>query len=194
MQRPLSNFGGDGCDSGELPWYEDEEYVESRTCTPLRKRRIDGIAAGSIASILGTSSLVPMSRTRCSGLGATSRPTDPPKCWVTGLTDSRVQFWPCLSITFGESCSGNAHPLGAHRCRIRPVTSIECSLHIRRILLDRVSRWIPWDRHSMCVYTISLRAFVSLISNLFWRTGLRPSSGGMVPNVHYVGTFLYTRW
>ena len=80
----LSNFEVDDGDSGELPRYEDEEYAKPRERTPLRKRRIAGIAAGFIALIVGASFLAPLSRIWCGGMSAASRLTDPSKMLNNG--------------------------------------------------------------------------------------------------------------
>lgn len=80
----LSNFDVDDRDNGEPPRYEDEEYAEPRARTPLRKKRIAGIAASFIALLLGASFLVPISRNWCGRMGVTSRPTDPSKLLSNG--------------------------------------------------------------------------------------------------------------
>ena len=80
----LSNFDIDDGDNGQPPRYEDEEYTEPRGRTPLRKKRIAGIAAGFITLIVGASFLVPLSRTWCGGICAASRPTDPSELLSNG--------------------------------------------------------------------------------------------------------------
>ena len=85
----LSNFEVDDHDNGDPPRYEDEEHVESRGRTPLRKRKIVCIAGSFIALILGASFLVPLSRMWCDGAGATSRLTDPSKLLSNGTHEFR---------------------------------------------------------------------------------------------------------
>jgi hypothetical protein len=83
----LSNFDIEDRDSGELPHYEDEEYVESRRYTPLQKRRIAWIAGSFITLILGASFLVPMSRSWCGGMGVTGQLKDPSRLLNNGTHD-----------------------------------------------------------------------------------------------------------
>lgn len=83
----LSNFDVEDRDSGELPHYEDEEYVSPRRYTPLQKGRIAWIAGGFIALILGATFLVPVSKSWCGGMGATNGMKDPSRLLNNGTHD-----------------------------------------------------------------------------------------------------------
>lgn len=83
----LSNFDIEDYDNGELPLYEDEQYVEPRAHTPLQRRKIAWIAGGFIALILGASFLAPFSRSWCGGMGATGQLRDPSRLLNNGTHD-----------------------------------------------------------------------------------------------------------
>lgn len=85
----LSNFDVEDRDNGELPRYEDEEYLEPRGRTPLQKRRIALFAGGFIVLILGATFLVPMWRPGgwCGGVDPADRVTDPSRRLNNGTHD-----------------------------------------------------------------------------------------------------------
>jgi len=72
----LSNFDVEDRDNGEPPRYEGEEYPEPGGRTPLWMRGIGWIVGVFVALGLGVSFLTQPS-SRCGGMGATGRPTDP---------------------------------------------------------------------------------------------------------------------
>ena len=83
----LSNFDVEDHGNGEPPRYEDEEYVEPRGRTPLRKRNIAWIAGGFIALILGASFIVPVSRGWCPRMGGAVQLSDPSRLLSNGTHD-----------------------------------------------------------------------------------------------------------
>ena len=83
----LSNLDIEDYDKGELPRYQDEEYVGPRGHAPLRKGRVAWIAGSFIALMLGASFLVPLSRGWDGGMGVTSQLGDPSRLLNNGTHD-----------------------------------------------------------------------------------------------------------